>query len=98
MRPYWLPIYIARSLKIFASDLRTYMLPDFGIVFRRMLSRNGCGRNGRKREAPQPTRRVIRRKSEAVRASARIKQFPDTPPDMRMARLSPVKAAAIKLP
>jgi hypothetical protein len=53
------------------------MLPDFGIVFRRMLSPDVCGRTGRNREAPQPTRCVIRRKSEAVRASARIEQSPD---------------------
>jgi hypothetical protein len=53
------------------------MLPDFGIVFRRMLSPHVCGRTGRNREALQPTRCVIRRKSEAVRASARIEQSPD---------------------
>ena len=56
------------------------MLPDFGIVFRRMLSRHVCVWSERSREALQPTRRVIRRKSEAVRGSARIEQSPDTPP------------------
>jgi hypothetical protein len=45
-----------------------------------MLSRHDCGRRGRKREALQPTRRVIRRKNEAVRGSARIEQSPDMPP------------------